>query len=664
MAQRISPNEAVVLMRNGGLEPLVPFKNNTTPWLSRCLVCGLESSPSLKSIRNKDSKRIGCRHCAPNAPKTEEQAALVMRQANLQPLEPYVNSNTKWKCKCLVCESIVFPMYNSIHRGQGGCINCVGKVVNPDEARDLFIKNNLEPLIPYPGAGKPWKSRHTECGKEVSPTYSNVKNGHSGCKFCIGNVADEDKARKVFIARGLLPLEPYRNALVTWKSIHQACGNTVTPRYNTVQQGSSGCQSCAGNLPVSEAKAIKLFLSKELEPLETFPGTNVRWKSKHLKCGKIVFPRYSSVQQGQSGCGFCARTRVDANDAINFFKERGLIPLENYVNSATPWRSIHVECGREVAPAYNSVQQGQGGCGFCVGNTVDEEEAKKLFISRGLIPQEKFPGSNKPWRSIHAQCGREVFIKYAYVLDGSSGCQECAVNYVNPELALEVFRTANLEPLEPYPGAHRGWRAIHTVCGREVTPHWGYVRKYLAGCKYCAGKALTDIDAEAILEAKGFKPIEPYPGSQVPWRMIHLKCGMEVSPRLNSLQYAVGGGEGCRNCADSTFNYSEPAIIYLITSTELVAHKIGISGEKKKRVQQHHREGWETFKTLRFETGGKAYEVEQGILSWLSETFGWTPYLSREDMPQGGYTETVDASEIDLPTIWAKVEELSKVRKF
>ena len=32
-------------------------------------------------------------------------------------------------------------------------------------------------------------------------------------------------------------------------------------------------------------------------------------------------------------------------------------------------------------------------------------------------------------------------------------------------------------------------------------------------------------------------------------------------------------------------------------------------------------------------------------------------------MPHGGYTETVDASEIDLPTIWAKVEELSRVKK-
>ena len=34
---------------------------------------------------------------------------------------------------------------------------------------------------------------------------------------------------------------------------------------------------------------------------------------------------------------------------------------------------------------------------------------------------------------------------------------------------------------------------------------------------------------------------------------------------------------------------------------------------------------------------------------------------SLEQMPQGGHTETVDASEIDLATIWAKIEELSKV---
>jgi predicted HTH transcriptional regulator len=138
---------------------------------------------------------------------------------------------------------------------------------------------------------------------------------------------------------------------------------------------------------------------------------------------------------------------------------------------------------------------------------------------------------------------------------------------------------------------------------------------------------------------------------------------MEVSPRLNSLQYAEGGGSGCRKCADSTFNYSEPAIIYLITNVSLGAHKLGISGETKNRLQQHRRENWETYKTLKLDSGEKAYEIEQEALEWLKQMFGWTPYLTKSEMPQGGYTETIDASEIDLPAIWAKVEELSKVKK-
>jgi hypothetical protein len=38
-------------------------------------------------------------------------------------------------------------------------------------------------------------------------------------------------------------------------------------------------------------------------------------------------------------------------------------------------------------------------------------------------------------------------------------------------------------------------------------------------------------------------------------------------------------------------------------------------------------------------------------------------YLLPKEMPYGGASETVDASEIDLPTIWAKVEQLSRVQK-
>ena len=51
------------------------------------------------------------------------------------------------------------------------------------------------------------------------------------------------------------------------------------------------------------------------------------------------------------------------------------------------------------------------------------------------------------------------------------------------------------------------------------------------------------------------------------------------------------------------------------------------------------------------------------MISWLLREKGLPPYLAPEQVPQGGSSETVDASEIDLPTIWAKVVQLSKVKR-
>ena len=61
-------------------------------------------------------------------------------------------------------------------------------------------------------------------------------------------------------------------------------------------------------------------------------------------------------------------------------------------------------------------------------------------------------------------------------------------------------------------------------------------------------------------------------------------------------------------------------------------------------------------------TAKRAYDVEQKLLYWLRVEVNLEVYLSDHQMPQGGWTETVDASVIDLSTIWAKVEKLSRVR--
>ena len=69
------------------------------------------------------------------------------------------------------------------------------------------------------------------------------------------------------------------------------------------------------------------------------------------------------------------------------------------------------------------------------------------------------------------------------------------------------------------------------------------------------------------------------------------------------------------------------------------------------------------FKTKDFKSGSAAIEAEQKVLAWLFKEKKLSQHLSKAEMPQGGHTETVEASRIELVTIWAKVEELSKVKR-
>ena len=98
------------------------------------------------------------------------------------------------------------------------------------------------------------------------------------------------------------------------------------------------------------------------------------------------------------------------------------------------------------------------------------------------------------------------------------------------------------------------------------------------------------------------------------------------------------------------------------------AHKIGIANSYKNRkfddrMYKHQKQGWTIYKTKNFATVKAASDIETEILKWLRIDVGLNFPLTAKLMPQGGHTETVDAAEIDLSTIWAKVEEMSKVKE-
>lgn len=590
-------------MIDAGAEPLVAFPGTSRPWLSKCLKCKKEISPTLGNVKNQGTR--ACAYCAKKKVHPDD-AVKIMQKAGLEPLEPYPGSNTRWKCKHLKCGEIVYPMYGWIVSGQGGCQKCgyiqsglKGRVLEKT-AISKMKKAGLTPLVPYPGAGKPWKSKCSKCKQIVSPHYGSIASG-TGCGVCAGKIVTEDLA-------------------------------------------------------------VKVMKKAKLKPLVPYPGSKTNWKSECLKCREIVFPNYGDIKQGDGGCKYCAKHFVKPEDAEELMRFNNLEPLEPYKNTMTPWKCKCMICGKLVTPRHNSIQKGSGGCKYCAKRFIDAEDAILIMRKAKLEPLEPFPGANKSWKCRCLRCGRNIQPAYTTIQSGQKGCVYCGGKKVDPQEAFDFMVSKGLTPLEPYRRADGRWKCRCIRCLKEVSPTYSTLRQGAAGCIYCSGRKVDPQDAISLFLENSLKPLVPYKSTDTKWKSECMKCGRIVYPSHHMVSQRSGG---CKYCATLGMDFTLPAYIYLITHNELGSHKIGISGvhAKEDRLKDHAKNGWKLYKRKNFESADQTYEVEQEVLRWLREDRGLPPHLSLNEMPQRGWTETVDASEIDLPTIWAKVEELSKMKK-
>jgi hypothetical protein len=249
-----------------------------------------------------------------NKPIDAKTAIAIMLKSGFKPLEPYKNSRVKWKCKCIRCKKISYPMLKHVKFYGTKCRYCVGTLVDAKDANKVMKKNKFLPIVSYPGGNKPWKSQCKVCNRVSSPTYSHViQRGHC-CKFCAPN-ADvlPDKAITAFQARGFEVIGNYKNTKTAIKVKCTSCKQIINKAYEDLMQG-KGCSVCAGNLPLDKSKAFSFFLECGFEPLEEFKNVNVPWKSRCLKCNNVVSPTYGNVRKGR-GCRYCAPLGINLNIA-------------------------------------------------------------------------------------------------------------------------------------------------------------------------------------------------------------------------------------------------------------------------------------------------------------------------------------------------------------
>ena len=88
----------------------------------------------------------------------------------------------------------------------------------------------------------------------------------------------------------------------------------------------------------------------------------------------------------------------------------------------------------------------------------------------------------------------------------------------------------------------------------------------------------------------------------------------------------------------------DEAVLYILYNPLYKAVKVGISDISGKRFASHRTKGWILIKYWWFSERDQARAVESLVVNTLTKKYGH--FLDKADMPQGGYTETFDASKV------------------
>jgi hypothetical protein len=103
----------------------------------------------------------------------------------------------------------------------------------------------------------------------------------------------------------------------------------------------------------------------------------------------------------------------------------------------------------------------------------------------------------------------------------------------------------------------------------------------------------------------------------------------------------------------------ERTLLYLIYSPNLKAFKIGIANLSNRRYSQHRVKGWMLIKYWYFQDRDLAKNIESEVLKVFRNKFP-KAHLTKEDMPQHGYTEAFSSEVISSKKVILIINKIIK----
>jgi hypothetical protein len=432
---------------------------------------------------------------------------------------------------------------------------------------------------------------------------------------------------------------------------------------------------------LSQGEVESLFLKQGLRVLEPYVNSRTRIKSECLGCGKVVHPFYRQIWSGQSGCRDCSSNRLKLNnqELNETFERLNITLIGEYRNSKIP---VAVQCNvcrstsDEIVARLRKMRVFH--CVICKPQKTFVRRRKHLSPSKsffgndkildeiqvGLLKNEfaslnylllgEFQTVHKPVSVRHISCGTVSDRSLHSIRKGAGFCKGCMKNRViTEEEALKVLDKAGFSPVGKYVNGDTPWESKCKKCGKLSNPTIHTLKGRKSGCAYCSGVRVDPDDAERVMISVGYIPLEPYKNNKAKWKSRHEVCGKVVYPMYNSIQSGQGG---CSNCADK-YSYFEPSYFYVMENGIFSSLKIGISNSDSRddRVVVHSKHGWKLVKRIDFENGFLAYEFEQTLLKYLRGSRNIPIHLSKKEMPQSGYSETVSMDLMGLQELLSLV---------
>jgi hypothetical protein len=212
---------------------------------------------------------------------------------------------------------------------------------------------------------------------------------------------------------------------------------------------------------------------------------------------------------------------------------------------------------------------------------------------------------------------------------------------------FDLYRKVSPGELEPLPAGEARPRIDIVAAYRAVLNEFAFDAVAAAGWGYRQTEAALSALCEFNWAAGfGFEGDYPRKGS-------HAEHAAKAVSEVRSLQI-LRAFELSQASTEASLPGERPpgwpgatALVYLVTHPRLGAAKVGVSDPAGARIAQHRRAGWQLAAAF-LVAGSAAVSIEDDILGWWRTGLGLPSYLRSDQMPQGGWTETVAAARIDL----------------